>query len=87
MIDPTEPIRRAEVALINSAVESENEQAERSRLEKLYGKVWNTEELRVSFEVIGFMAPYVIARRLSDNKKMSLQFQHNPRFYFNAKEA
>jgi hypothetical protein len=47
--------------------------------------VWNTEELTEEFEVIGFMAPYVIVRRRTDDKKGSLEFQHQPRFYFNFK--
>jgi hypothetical protein len=35
------------------------------------------------FEAIGFMAPFVVVRRLADGKKGSLEFQHDPRFYFN----
>ncbi len=29
------------------------------------------------------MAPFVIVRRRADGVKGSLEFQHNPRFYFN----
>jgi hypothetical protein len=32
--------------------------------------------------VVGFTAPYVVVRRRSDGKKGSLEFQHDPRFYF-----
>jgi hypothetical protein len=31
----------------------------------------------------GFMAPFVIVTRKSDGAKGSLEFTHNPRFYFN----
>jgi len=36
------------------------------------------------FEVAGFMAPFVVVRRRSDGEKGSLEFQNNPRFYFNS---
>jgi hypothetical protein len=54
----------------------------REALEAQHGKVWSTEELSRDFEVIGFMAPYIAVRRKSYGKKGSLEFQHNPRFYF-----
>jgi len=46
-------------------------------------KTWTTKELQEEFEVIGFQAPFVVVKRLSDNVKGSLQFQHMPRIYFN----
>ncbi len=46
-------------------------------------KRWDTDQLREEFEVIGFMAPFVAVVRKSDGKKGSLEFTHNPRFYFN----
>ena len=56
----------------------------RTELEAQYGQVWNTEELRHSrWEVIGFMAPFVVVRDKATGKKGSLEFQHNPRYYFN----
>lgn len=55
---------------------------DREILEKRYGKVWDTEELRAEFEVLGFLAPYVIVRRRSDGQKGTLMFQHIPRYYF-----
>ena len=58
----------------------------RGSLEESYGKVWDTEELRAEFEVIGFAAPLVVVRRRSDGRKGSLEFQHAPRFYFNWRE-
>jgi hypothetical protein len=77
MPDPTEPIRRQRLAEINAAPGS------REALEAQYGKVWTTDELAVDFEVIGFMAPLVVARRKADGVKGSLGFQYQPRFYFN----
>lgn len=85
-MDDTENIRREMVYEINSQVESDDEQAERTRLEALHGKVWSTNELSDDFEVLGFMAPFVVVRRKSDGKKGSLEFQHLPRFYFNFQE-
>ena len=81
--DPTEPIRRSRLAELNGQVQSNDEEGERERLEALYGRVWNTEELSREFDVIGFAAPLVVVRRKSDGKKGSLEFQHRPRFYFN----
>jgi hypothetical protein len=43
--DETEPIRRQRLAQINSAVESNNEEAERQRLGAQYGQVWEPEWL------------------------------------------
>jgi hypothetical protein len=77
MDDPTEPIRRKRMVEINA------ESGTREALEALYGKVWTTNELAEDFEVIGFMAPLVVVRRKADGMKGSLEFQHQPRFYFN----
>jgi hypothetical protein len=76
MSDPTEAVRRILVNEINS------EAAERKALEAKYGQVWNTEELSRDFSVEGFMAPFVVVRRISDGVKGSMTFQHSPRFYF-----
>jgi len=83
-MDTTEPIRRQMVSQINNTVASDNKETERKRLEAIHGKgnVFDTDELSDNFEVIGFMAPFVVVRRLSDNKRGSLLFQHSPRFYF-----
>jgi hypothetical protein len=77
MSDPTEPIRRQRLAEINAQPGS------REALETQYGKVWDTQELAQEFEVIGFLAPYVVVRRKVDGIKGSLEFQHHPRLYFN----
>jgi hypothetical protein len=75
--DPTEPIRRQRLAEINA------EPGSREALEAQHGKVWAADELAADFVVIGFMAPLVVVRRKVDGVKGSLEFQHQPRFYFN----
>ena len=77
MSDPTETIRRQRLAEINI------EPGSREALEAAHGQVWNTGELSDDFEVVGFLAPFVVVRRRSDGQKGSLEFQANPRFYFN----
>jgi hypothetical protein len=64
------------VAEINAAPGS------REALEKQYGKVWDTAQVREEFSVTGFMAPFVAVERKSDGKVGTLTFQHAPRFYF-----
>ncbi len=76
MSDPTEKIRREMVAEINA------EPGSREYLEAKHGQVWDTSQLQDEFEVLGFMAPLVVARRRSDGTKGSLMFQASPRFYF-----
>ncbi len=77
MSDPTENLRRERLAEINAKPGS------REALEAEHGQVWDTDQLRQEFDVLGFMAPFVVVRRKSDGVKGSLEFQHNPRFYFN----
>ena len=77
MQDPTEAIRRNELAQINA------EPGSREALEAKHGQVWDTQELQRDFQALGFMAPYVIVSRRADGAKGSLQFQGSPRFYFN----
>jgi hypothetical protein len=77
MTDPTESLRRERLAEINV------EPGSREALEVQYGKTWDTNELRRDFDVLGFAAPLVVVRRKSDGVRGSLEFQHNPRFYFN----
>jgi hypothetical protein len=82
MIDETEEYRRARVEELNSV------QASREALEATYGKVWSTDELRASqYEVIGFMAPFVVVKDRMTGRKGSMEFQHSPRFYFNYSDA
>jgi hypothetical protein len=76
MTDPTEAIRRQQVIDINS------DPSGRHALEAKHGKVWDTTELQKDFDVVGFLAPFVIACRKSDGQQGSLMFQGSPRFYF-----
>lgn len=76
MPDPTEPIRRQRLAEINAVPGS------RDALESEYGQVWDTSELARDFIVVGFMAPLVVVKRKADSVKGSLEFQHQPRYYF-----
>jgi hypothetical protein len=75
--DPTEDTRRQRLVEINT------QPKDRAELEALYGRVWDTRELATEFIIIGFMAPFIAVQRKSDGVKGSLEFQHQPRFYFN----
>ena len=55
----------------------------REELEKWYGEVFTTDQVRDKFVVHSFMAPECLVTRKSDNQKGLLSFQHSPRFYFN----
>ncbi len=77
MFDPTESARRERLTEINS------EPGSRKALEAQYGQVWSTSELTQDYEVLGFAAPLVVVRKKSDGVRGSLEFQHQPRFYFN----
>lgn len=81
MSDPTENDRREMVSEINS------DPGSRPALEAKYGQVWDTTQLSQDFEVVGFMAPFVVVRRKNDSKKGTLMFQHHPRFYFSFEPA
>jgi hypothetical protein len=77
--DPTEAFRRRRLAEVNVG-------ADRAELERRHGQVWDLRELAAQFVLIGFAAPYVIVRRKADGAVGSLEFQHQPRFYFNWQE-
>ena len=70
-------IRRSRLVEINIA------RADRPILEARRGQVWDPQQLRQDFEVLEFAAPYVVVRRRSDGALGSLEFQNEPRFYFN----
>jgi len=55
----------------------------REGLEAQHGQVWDTRELARDFVVVAFLAPYVMVRRKTDGVIGSLEFQAQPRFYFN----
>lgn len=74
--DDTVAARRSLARTINHAP------GDRESLAARYGQVWDTKELQAEFEVLGFMAPFVVVSRKADGRKGSLQFQHQPRFYF-----
>jgi hypothetical protein len=76
MTDPTETLRREQVAAINADPKS------REALTVRHGEIWDTTELQRDFEPLGFAAPYIIVRRREDGVRGSLMFQHQPRFYF-----
>jgi hypothetical protein len=46
---------------------------------------WTTDQLREEFEVIGFMAPFVVVVRKADGVKGSMEFAGSPRYYFDFK--
>ena len=77
MNDETESYRRARQFELNT------EAGSRTELETRDGTIWNTEEVRIRWEVIGFLAPFVIVRERATGQKGSLEFQHSPRLYFN----
>jgi len=76
MEDPTEAVRRAVLDEINAVPGS------REVLEAKFGQVWDTEDLKRDFEVLGFASPLVVVRRREDGMRGSLLFQHQPRYYF-----
>ena len=76
MSDPTESIRKEMLVEINAQPGS------REALEAEHGQVWDSNQLREDFEVLGFVAPLVVVKRKSDGQKGSLFFQARPRFYF-----
>lgn len=74
--DRTENARRELARKLNA------EPGSRPALEAEHGQVWDTDELRGDFEVMGFLAPLVVVKRRTDGVVGSLFFQHCPRFYF-----
>ena len=72
MSDNTESLRR-------EMIETNQPYVDLARADK----TWDTQELTNDFEVLGFMAPFVVVKRRSDGVKGSLEFTHNPRRYFN----
>lgn len=45
-------------------------------------KRWSKEEMLAEFEPLGFQAPYIVVKRKSDGVTGSLEFTHEPRWYF-----
>ena len=63
MIDDLEIIRWQRLVEINT------DPARREALEARYGRVWDTDELKAEFVVLGFRAPFVVVQRKSDGRK------------------
>jgi hypothetical protein len=82
MNDDTESIRRARIVELNKGL-TQDEKERLAALQAQYGRVWNKEQLSEDFEILGFMAPYVVVRCKTTGAKGSLEFTHSPRFYFN----
>lgn len=80
MKDETEPVRRA-------MIESGQPQKDLERVMEAGGDRWDTQELQRDFEVIGFLAPYVVVRRRVDGVRGTMEFTHSPRWYFGFKEV
>ena len=82
MHDPSEAGRRERLAEIIA------EPGQREALEAKYGPIWESQELNRDFEVLGFLAPYVLVRRRADGVKSppnkSYQFWHSLCFINNA---
>lgn len=77
MLDATESFRRERLIEINLTPGS------RQALEAKHGQVWTADEMQQDFDAVGFAAPLIVVRRKSDGVRGSLEFQHDPRFYFN----
>ena len=59
----------------------------KEELEKIHDEVLTTSEAMEKYEFVAFCAPFVEVRRKTDNQMGTLEFQHNPRFYFKFIEA
>jgi hypothetical protein len=79
--DELERVRRQMVKEVE-----EQKASDRADAERKYGKVWDIEELQRDYEVVGFLAPFVVVVRRRDGVKGSLMFQHSPRFYYGFQE-
>ena len=75
-VDPrsSESERRRAILIACGVPEAEAKKAER---------LFDTEELREHFEVLGFSAPFVAVRRKHDGRQGVMMFTHSPRWYFN----
>ena len=55
----------------------------RKEFEAIYGEVWTTSELLKEFKVLQFMAPFALVVKKETDESGTVEFSHNPRFYFN----
>ena len=91
MYDSTENARRARQAELNQECfrltkELKDVIKVHDALRERYGKVWDSQGLRQDFEVLSFLAPFVVVKERKTGKKGTLEFQHLPRFYFSWQE-
>lgn len=56
-------------------------------LDANFKDVMTTDEMREKFEVVSFLAPFVMVVRKADGVKGTLEFVHMPRYYYNFIEA
>jgi hypothetical protein len=77
-----EGLRRLMIQQINEEIKSAVIESERMRLQEHYGAVWDTEELTNDFEVLRFLAPFVVVKSKQTGQEGLLLFQNCPRFYF-----
>jgi hypothetical protein len=87
MVNAVVPLRKFLVAGMNGLTRGKTEEEARAELVDQYGadNVWDTAQVTEAFEIEGFMAPFVVARRRSDGVRGSMAFTHMPRFYFDFK--
>lgn len=70
--DDTEDARRALIGVLADTPHDE-----------LAGEqTWDTDALQQEFEVLSFLAPFVLVRRRSDGVRGTVMFKSNPRVYF-----
>ncbi len=75
--DDTEDFRRALSLSINSGVVLWDE---------VEGQKWTTDQLAADFDILAFMAPFVVVRLKSTGKKGTVMFRDYPRVYFGWRE-
>jgi hypothetical protein len=56
---------------------------DRQALQVPHGKVWDEEELAQEFKVTAIIAPKAVVVRKADGQVGSMEFQNQPRFYYN----
>ena len=59
----------------------------RVEAEAVWGQVWNTSELQRDFTIESFAFCLAFGRRKSDNRRVSIDFMHSPRFYHSVRES
>jgi hypothetical protein len=55
----------------------------RQELEAQFGRVWDEKELSDEFVVTAWIGSTAVVRRKADNVVGTLDYQNEPRFYFN----